>query len=253
MPNVGRRRAPGSDERGRERGDRQRDSFGGRSGRDVEPARSDSGGLTAVLPKRGDSPKEMCVDPIDWRSELWRARGNRPSGPRGPTGDRASYASGGHREVARMGVPTTAQAEIEIRCTRGGGLRPRHRRDPDGRLEPEECVKVRMARRARPRSDRPSRATTVPARPGGRPWPGCSSPTGRTSSPSPRCTRTTPRPAGPTGSRGMGPPRHRVLRGHQVAAVIALADHLFLRNRQAQLEEGMAKTLSAIKATAEAF
>ena len=33
---------------------------------------------------------------------------------------------------------------------------------------------------------------------------------------------------------------------------IALAERLFLRNRQAQLEEGMAKTLSAIKAAAEA-
>ena len=34
--------------------------------------------------------------------------------------------------------------------------------------------------------------------------------------------------------------------------LIALAERLFLRNRQAQLEEGMAKTLSAIKAAAEA-
>ena len=33
--------------------------------------------------------------------------------------------------------------------------------------------------------------------------------------------------------------------------MIALAERLFLRNRQAQLEEGMAKTLSAIKAAAE--
>jgi hypothetical protein len=34
--------------------------------------------------------------------------------------------------------------------------------------------------------------------------------------------------------------------------LIALAERLFLRNRQAQLAEGMAKTLSAIKAAAEA-
>jgi uncharacterized protein YndB with AHSA1/START domain len=33
---------------------------------------------------------------------------------------------------------------------------------------------------------------------------------------------------------------------------IALAERLFLRNRQTQLEEGMAKTLAAIKAVAEA-
>ena len=152
-----------------------------------------------------------------------------------------------------MGVPTTAQAEVEIDAPGGGGLRPRHRRDPHGRVE----SRVRQAANgsASPaRSDRPSRATTAPVRSGGRPWRAVlvadrpnefSFATLYKDNPSTRWTyrfegdgpdRRSPSPSSPSSRRRS----------------IALAERLFLRNRQAQLEEGMAKTLSAIKAAAEA-